>query len=305
MIDEYDNKTGQRGPDGVDDREATGPAKVTIEADKKERAKPQADPFITPDAVATVGDDDLMPDLSQVGVDVNEARSQLKADDSPKVVIGYDYSGGKVTPKYGGIDTLTGGGYVANAGSSSMRPMEKLVGKNWDAYEPIYNRAVQQAQIMQKAGKDVTVDDLLNRWANGGAPDDIKKYLSDGSGGGAGGSFSTTSKSVSLTDAGTARLVIDGALSRYLGRQATSEENKKFLAALNVQEKQNPTITKTSGYSDGSGNTSQSSTSTGGFSRDEYAQRFAQAQQGYAEYQAATTYLDAFANALESDSRVI
>lgn len=300
MADRYDNTTGKLTPDGRDD--SLAPANIRAAGDAAV-AMAEAEARAAYMSSGTAADP---LNIAAIPVDTTTRRVTITPDDSFKVQTGWQYQTGQgVVPKFGGVDTVLGAGFVGQDDEAIMAPMKALVGNQWDKYEAVYGRAVQQAAIMQKAGKDVTVTDLLSRWARGGAPDEIKRYLSSGSGGGGGGAFSTTTRSVSLSDAGTARMVLNSALSRYLGREATAAENRKFLSALNVQEKENPTITTAKGYSDGSGNTTQSSTTTGGFNRDDYAIRFAQAQQGYAEYQAATTYLDAFANALESDSRVI
>ena len=77
-----------------------------------------------------------------------------------------------------------------------------------------------------------------------------------------------------------------------------------FLKALNVQEKANPTTTVTKGNVSGR-NTTQTQNTTGGFDRNDFTERFAKSQEGYAEYQTATTYLDAFIGALEDKSRVV
>ena len=305
MADKYNNETGKLAPDGKDD--SLAPANIRAAGDAAV-AQAEAEARAAYMSSGTTGGTGIDPmNLASIPVDTTR-RTSIPVDDSFKIQTGWQYQAGDprgVVPKMAGVDTVLSAGFLGQEDSAVMAPMKALVGNQWDKYEAVYGRAVQQAAIMQKAGKDVTVTDLLNRWASGGAPDEIKRYLSSGGGGGGGGAFSTTTRAVSLSDAGTARMVLNSALSRYLGREATAAENRKFLSALNVQEKENPTITKAKGYSDGSGNTTQSSTTTGGFNRDDYAIRFAQAQQGYAEYQAATTYLDAFANALESDSRVI
>ena len=82
------------------------------------------------------------------------------------------------------------------------------------------------------------------------------------------------------------------------------EEQAKFLKALNIEEKANPTITNQSGFTSG-GNTSQNVNTSGGSSSQDFADRFAKSQEGYAEYQTATTYLDAFIKALENPARII
>lgn len=171
-------------------------------------------------------------------------------------------------------------------------------------YDTIYKAAVQQASLM-KAGGDtkVTVAGLLQKWGKSGLPDGLS---GGGGGGGGGGPFRQVSRTVSLTDRGTANQIINQALTNYLGRQATDVEQKAFMKMLNVNEKANPQVAVTEGNvsADGSNRTS-STKQTGGFNRDDFAQKFAKSQEGYAEYQAATTYLDAFIDGLENDTRAI
>jgi len=97
------------------------------------------------------------------------------------------------------------------------------------------------------------------------------------------------SQQVRLTDPQGARALINNALSQYLGREATAKEQQEFLSALNRQEARNPTVSVSSGGS---------TVTTGGFNPSTFAQEYAQGMGGSAEFQAATTYLDAFINAL-------
>ena len=164
--------------------------------------------------------------------------------------------------------------------------------------DAIYRLALDRAAILNKSGKDVSVEEVLDGFIKNGVPG------VGGGGGSAGGPFSTTSRAVSLTNEGTSRQLLNNALTGYLGRQATVEENSMFLKALNVQEKANPTTTVTKGNVSGR-NTTQTQNTTGGFDRNDFTERFAKSQEGYAEYQTATTYLDAFIGALEDKSRVV
>lgn len=166
-------------------------------------------------------------------------------------------------------------------------------------YDLAWKSAVGQAAYMQAAGNnDVTVESLLAKWAKSGLPSQ-----STGSGG-YGGPFKNVTRTVQLTDPGTANQVLNRALTSFLGRQSTVEEQRAFLKALNVQEKANPTVTTAVGNTTRAG-TTQSQTQTGGFNREDFSERFAKSQEGYAEYQTATTYLDAFTKALENPTRAI
>jgi hypothetical protein len=111
--------------------------------------------------------------------------------------------------------------------------------------------------------------------------------------GGSGGVSVSFQKSVRLTDPGSARKLVDTALGQYLGRAATPEEQKTFLKALNVQEQEDPTMTKS--VTNSAGRTSStSSTTTGGFDPAVFAEEYAQGQEGAGEFKAATSLLDTF-----------
>ena len=201
-----------------------------------------------------------------------------------------------------GLNDLVSAGFLGNTNQDVQDAVILAANGDPDKYESVFRAAASTAALRQKAGESrVSMLDVLGEWTKNGLPES----LSGGSrGGGGGGAFSSTQTQVTLTNEGTARRIINDALSRELGRAASKDELNKFLKTLNVNEKENPTITKTQGYSSGGSSTS-SSTTTGGFDSMDFAERFARSQEGYAEYQAATTYMDAFINALESDSRVI
>lgn len=109
-----------------------------------------------------------------------------------------------------------------------------------------------------------------------------------GSGGGKGGGKAAL-PTVNLTDPGTARTIVNQALQGYLGRKALPDEEEKFMAALRRQEMKNPSkVTVKNGMA----------VQSGGFNPQAFAEDFAQAQEGSAEYAAATTLLDSFISSL-------
>ena len=320
MADEYNNKTGDPGPDGLSDDQAPNHIKVKMEENRNQAEMDAAAARARDMAMGNTGGSAsplaLDPNALAAQVAVLDALNNDKVDDSfPVLVTGarevqpegvpdgiarpYIEQGVKV-----GLDTLTKEGFLGVTDQNIINKVVDLTGNKIEYSDTIYKAAVTQAAYNQKAGIPTSVEDILERWQKGGLPENIRKYI-NGGGSGSGGAFSNVNRVISLTDEGTARQVLNRALTQYLGREASDMENKMFLKALNVQEKQNPTTTTTKGYTDGSRNTTQSQTVEGGFSRDDFATRFARSQEGYAEYQAATTYLDAFINALESDSRVI
>lgn len=120
---------------------------------------------------------------------------------------------------------------------------------------------------------------------------DAARKKSAGAGGGAGGPSTTTQ--VRLTDPQGARALIDNALSQYLGRRASAQEQAAFLKALNVQEARQPTVTTSVPTGRGA-----AVVTTGGFNPSTFAEEYARGMEGSAEFQAATTYLDSFIQAL-------
>lgn len=128
-----------------------------------------------------------------------------------------------------------------------------------------------------------------------------------GSGSGSGSGFTST---VDLTDPGTATALVDNALSQYLGRRASDKETQQFRAALRAMEMANPqTATvetvKTKGK-DGKPSTSTSAVVRGGdFNPQVFADEWAASQDGAGEYQAVTTFLDAFMGSLGNQAEVV
>lgn len=136
--------------------------------------------------------------------------------------------------------------------------------------------------------------DMLPYQAAMGLMPNGSKAKKSGSGSGI---SSSVSKSVSLTNESTARGLIDQTLGQYLGRSATPKEQDAFFKALNIQQKQNPTITRQT-VSSGGGSSSLVSNTVGGFDPSTFAKEYAAGQEGVGEFQAATSLLDAFIGSL-------
>ena len=115
--------------------------------------------------------------------------------------------------------------------------------------------------------------------------------------GGAGGTSYTKQTSIRLTDPSTARGLVDTALNNYLGRNATQQEQQQFLKALNYQEKAAPTVTEQITSTSGKSSTIRSTT-TGGFDPATFAKEYAAGIEGAGEFQAATSLLDSFIQAI-------
>lgn len=108
-----------------------------------------------------------------------------------------------------------------------------------------------------------------------------------GSGGGGGG----PTKAVNLTDPDTANILVDQALSTYIGRSANKTEQQVFRKALRQYEMDNPTVTEVQG---------NVAVKSGGTNASEFAKNFGQQQEGSAEYVAATSLMDTFIDALKA-----
>lgn len=145
----------------------------------------------------------------------------------------------------------------------------------------------------------VTPMDLFkyNAERNSAAGLSITGALRAGAGGAGGGPTYAIQKSVNLTDPSTARGLVNQAMENYLGRKATSKEQQTFMQALNAQEEMAPTITEQRTSRSGRASSTTSRT-TGGFNPATFAEEWAAGQQGSAEFQAATTFLDTFINAI-------
>ena len=106
---------------------------------------------------------------------------------------------------------------------------------------------------------------------------------------GAGGGGPKITQTVKLTDPQTAETIIDQALQQYLGRKASDTEVKSFRKALRGAEMESPSRVDTQGTT---------AITSGGFNPAVFAQQYAEGMEGAAEYQAATTFLDAFIGAI-------
>jgi hypothetical protein len=115
-------------------------------------------------------------------------------------------------------------------------------------------------------------------------------YGYGGGGGYGGGSVST----VQLTNPTDARIILNQAMSQYMGRQATSKEIEQFVRALNAQEMANPITQAFEG---------DTTVQSGGFNPATFAEDYARAQEGSSEFQAANL-LGSFMGML-SGNRVI
>lgn len=178
----------------------------------------------------------------------------------------------------------------------------------WDPswQDNVWEQAIQvSANAKAYANQNVTPVDAFQMIVS-----DMSKASGGGRGGGGGGggaagptTTTTTSKSVSLTDPGSARALVNKSLTDYLGREATEAEQEKFLSALNAAERRSPTVTRQTTRSvpgRGTSTVTQEVETQQGFNPSTFAQEYAQSQEGAAEYQAATNLLDVFIGSLKA-----
>ena len=125
-----------------------------------------------------------------------------------------------------------------------------------------------------------------------GMGEDSSSSSSGGGGGGGGGT--TTVTTTNVTSKSAAQRLVNQALTGYLGREATGEERRRFLEALNQAERDNPTVQTISA----SGNT-QSQVIEQGLDVGQFAQTYAESRPDYAEYRAATDLMDTFLGILQ------
>lgn len=178
----------------------------------------------------------------------------------------------------------------------------------WDPswQDNVWEQAIQvSANAKAYANQNVTPVDAFQMIVS-----DMSKASGGGRGGAGGGggaagptTTTTTSTSVSLTDPGSARALVNKSLTDYLGREATEAEQEKFLQALNAAERRSPTVTRQTTRSvpgRGTATVTQDVETRQGFNPSTFAQEYAQSQEGAAEYQAATNLLDVFIGSLKA-----
>ena len=155
----------------------------------------------------------------------------------------------------------------------------------------VYSDAVSIASL-----RGVTVQEVLQDLIRSG-----KGQGKDGGGSGSGSgprAFTNVTKSINLTDPGEAERVLNAALASYMGRRADDDEIQEFVKQLNRNERFNPTVTTAKGVAATSG-TTQTQNVEGGFDSTNFAERWARSRKGAGEYQAATTYMDAFTKVID------
>jgi hypothetical protein len=189
----------------------------------------------------------------------------------------------------------TGGGLFTDMVNKSA--YMSTVGNRVTPQQLMYEIAAQRGII----NEDGTVDLALVKQLTG------DKSGSSSSGGGSGPKYGTsvdTAISVPHTDPDTAKGLVNQALSTYLGKEASPEELDKFIASLQQHSAENADMTTRTTTTSPGGST-QSSQSTGGINAQQYAVDWARAQEGSAEFQAASGYFDEFIQAIQNPMDVV
>jgi|SRR6056300_500371 hypothetical protein len=193
----------------------------------------------------------------------------------------------------GDLDTL---GYLGSPGTN-VTELTEAAAKAYYGFDanPAQANGIYRDAVGIAAVKGITVQEALREIAKVGNGQGGGK---DGAGGSGPRAFTNVTKTIQTTDPGEAERVLNSALATYMGRRASDDEIKKFLEQLNRNEKLNPTITTAKGVTS-TGGTTQTQEQEGGFDSTNFAERWARSRKGAAEYQAATTYMDAFTRVID------
>jgi hypothetical protein len=167
----------------------------------------------------------------------------------------------------------------AFAGGYGPQPMQNLPGF-WEKMVDISYQA--QTQFGERVTPLEAFDWYKKKFNTGNF---AAGSASGGGGGGGGGGPAAPTKRVNLTNPDTANQLVDAALEQYLGRKANAKEQETFRKSLRKAEMRNPVSAEIQG---------DTAVTKGGIDPGARAEEFAQAQEGAAEYQASTTYLNAF-----------
>lgn len=153
-----------------------------------------------------------------------------------------------------------------------------------------WEQAVNISRAQANLGEPIPVFQAFDQiLANAAAAGMTMGGAAAGGGGGGGAGAPTITGTVNLTDPGTAETLVDQALQQYLGRRASDKETREFRKALRKAEMKSPKEAEIRG-------TTQ--ITSGGFNPATFAQQYAEGMEGAAEYQAATTFLDSFIDAI-------
>lgn len=183
-----------------------------------------------------------------------------------------------------------------------VKTMDETYGKGKWKYSDLVSgwgdAADMSASYKSINGSFVSVFDTFGRLAQMRASNGLTMGGKTVGGGAGGGPSYAKQTSIRLTDPTTARGLVDSALNNYLGRNATEKEREAFRKALNMKEQAAPTVTEQVTTPTGKRSSSTMSTTTGGFDPATFAKEYAAGVEGAGEFQAATSLLDSFIQAI-------
>lgn len=132
---------------------------------------------------------------------------------------------------------------------------------------------------------------------------DIQAWLKQNGEGGSGGVSNSTSVSTDLSSRSEAANIADANFRSQLGRTASKQEIMDFQEALNEQQSNNPSVTRSRTVS-GKGSSSSNSTTTGGFDYTRFARQYAQQQPEFKDRYAAITFMDILDTAISDPNSI-
>lgn len=156
--------------------------------------------------------------------------------------------------------------------------------------EGVWDKLTVYAADWHEANPDsrLTPEDMIDIYAGRG----------DGSLSGAPGK--AVRREVNLSDSTQAWGLLRDVIRNELGRNPTDAEVDDFQAALNTAQTKAPVVTSTTTTTDAAGNSTVNSTRSGGMDSQGYTQKYVEDQNAkeHAAYQSATTYFNAFTDAI-------
>lgn len=173
-------------------------------------------------------------------------------------------------------------GYYQNITGSRIRSVPSFI-NGW-------NQAVTgSAEFTRMTGRPTTPMEYAQMLANVGPG--VRPQ--GGRGGGSRGP--TRTEVINLTNPSDARVLVDNALTQYLGRRATQEESRTFLKTLNKLERKSPQISVESG------DQTRKVVQEGGLNQELVAREFAESREDAAEFMVQSQYMNWFTDLLARD----
>jgi hypothetical protein len=160
-------------------------------------------------------------------------------------------------------------------------------GAGVDQVAQAYQSVLEMTARFNQSGTDITWQDVLSKWGQGGGMGKPAQYT-------------TTQSQVNLTDPDQANQLLMQSLQERLGRDPSPAEKQAFLSSLHAYERDNPTVTTTRYRLNSAGEYDTSSTTSGGANPNGFTETYASKHNNkeHGAYQAASTYMTALMQAL-------